>query len=263
MDYQYHMADWNPELYLRFRAQRTQPTRDLVSRIQASTPRSILDVGCGPGNSTAVLKELYPKARILGIDRSESMIEAARSRNPDIEFLRLDASTELGTLGSKFDIVFSNACIQWIDHHELLIPSLYELLEVGGELLIQLPYNHTESAKYSIETVRKRESWRERIGDLEPLTYLSIPEYYRILSALSSDFDIFTITYVHAMPSVDAIVEWYRSTGLRPYIDALGPDAEAFIDEYRAELEKSYRPMEDGNVLFPFPRLFMTARRRM
>src|SRR6266542_994395 len=111
--------DWNPDLYLKFNKERIQPSIDLVSRIAINDPKSIIDIGCGPGNSTQILAERWPKARIVGVDNSPAMIEKAKKDYPHQEWCVLDAGKVL--ILETYDVVFSNATIQWIPDHERLM----------------------------------------------------------------------------------------------------------------------------------------------
>jgi trans-aconitate 2-methyltransferase len=126
------MGDWDPEQYLKFRDERTQPSIDLVSRIKIKKVNSIIDIGCGPGNSTQILYQKWPNAEIVGIDNSEEMINKAREDYPRQKWLIADvASFETGAL---YNIVFSNATLQWIPHHEVLIPNLFKFVRNKGAL---------------------------------------------------------------------------------------------------------------------------------
>lgn len=86
------MPDWNAAQYLKFQKERTQPALDLAYRIPIQKPRRVLDVGCGPGNSTAVLQDRFPTASILGIDSSPAMIAAAEQAHPGLRFQLADAA---------------------------------------------------------------------------------------------------------------------------------------------------------------------------
>ncbi len=119
------MSDWSPQQYLKFSNERTQPSIDLVTKIKVDNPRSIIDIGCGPGNSTKVLHERWPDAEIVGLDNSSKMIERARKDYPDWKWMLGDAS-KLET-GQSYDIVFSNATLQWIPDHDILIPRFFEI----------------------------------------------------------------------------------------------------------------------------------------
>ena len=136
------MGSWNAGDYLKFGTERTQPAVDLAGRIGLSSPASVLDVGCGPGNSTQVLQARFPEAEIIGIDSSEEMLQAARENLPGLEFLSCDVSCELSALNRRFDVVFSNACIQWVPDHPALLKNLMGLLNPGGVLAVQTPMNY-------------------------------------------------------------------------------------------------------------------------
>lgn len=130
------MVDWNAELYSKFLKDRTQPSIDLANRITLDNPQSIIDIGCGPGNSTRVLKDKFPNARVIGVDSSKDMIKTAKSNYNDIEFMLFDACKDFDKLNDKFDIVFSNACIQWIPNHEKLVVDIMNILNDGGIMAI-------------------------------------------------------------------------------------------------------------------------------
>ena len=159
---------WDSAAYLRFKAERTQPSIDLVKRIDLEQPRKLLDVGCGPGNSTQVLADAFPNAlRIIGIDSSPEMIEAAKDDHPDMEFRICDA-LNLPSLGEDgFDVVFSNACIQWVPDHPRLIRDMLALLRPGGMLAVQVPMNYQEPIHRIIGELAASDEWRaERAADL-------------------------------------------------------------------------------------------------
>ena len=136
---------WDNGQYLKFKAQRTRPATDLAARIPIENPTDIIDVGCGPGNSSRVLKDRYPNAHVLGADSSGNMLDRAREDNPDMEFVLLDAGGDISGYNSRFDVVFSNACLQWIPDHKKLLARLFALLKPGGTLAVQIPMNFDAS----------------------------------------------------------------------------------------------------------------------
>lgn len=255
------MADWNSALYLKFKAQRTQPSIDLAAKIDIEDPLDIIDIGCGPGNSTKVLKNRFPNAHIIGADYSENMLETARKSVPECEFIKLDASGDLSELAGKFDVVFSNACLQWVPEHKRLIPSLFSMLRKGGALAVQIPVNFDEPIHKIIGRISSSEKWCGKFTAPRIFHTLSEGEYFDILSGLTGDFEMWRTVYFHRMPGIDSIIEWYSSTGLKPYLEALSDsEAEEFLAEIRAELEKEYPAQKNGEIIFRFPRLFFTAR---
>lgn len=255
------MSGWDPQLYLKFKKERTQPARDLAARLELC-PAKALDVGCGPGNSTAVLKERFPKAELLGVDSSEAMIEAARKEHPEMSFLRCDVSCELDLLSHDFDLVFSNACLQWVPEHAKLLPRLMKLLKPGGMLAVQIPVNYREPIHQIIERTVSKAEWRERIPYHRSFYTLSPEEYFDLLAVCSSDFTMWEIAYLHRMPSHQAIMDWYSSTGLRPYLEAAVDEKtrQGFYEEVFRQVREAYPIQENNEVIFRFPRLFFIAK---
>lgn len=255
------MTDWNAAQYLKFKAQRTQPAIDLARRIDCDEVRKVLDVGCGPGNSTTILAERFPGAAVCGIDASEEMIEAAQKAQPALEFRRCDASRELATLPGPYDVVFSNACLQWIPDHERLLADLLALVRPGGVLAFQIPMQYEEPIHRIISAMIRSDRWQGVLGHLEIFHHLSRNGYVEVLTALAADFDVWETTYYHILASHKDIIEWYRGTGLRPYLAALSEsDRAAFTKAVFHEVIRHYPPLRDGRILFRFPRFFATAK---
>lgn len=257
------MADWNSEMYLKFKAQRTQPAIDLARRVGdfIEAPAEIIDLGCGPGNSTRVLKNRFPNARIIGADNSENMLEKARSENPDLEFTALDISGELSGCG-KYDVVFSNACLQWVPGHRELFPRFFSLVKPDGVFAAQIPMNYDEPIHRIIAQITESPEWKPKLGQGRIFGTLDISEYHDLLSGLTNDFEIWQTVYCHRMPSIASIIEWYSSTGLRTYLAALSEeDKPRFTAEITAELEREYPQQANGEIIFRFPRFFFIARK--
>jgi len=254
------MFTWDSKQYVEFVNERTQPAVDLVSRIQLSSPAKIVDIGCGPGNSTYVLAERFPHADILGVDSSEDMIQTAQKTYPSLHFRKCDASTELSGLGNDFDIVFSNACIQWIPGHPVLIKSMMNMLRTGGVLAVQTPMNYDEPIHKIITAVTTSIRWKEKFPAPRVFYNLTPGEYYDLLSELTGTFTLWQTTYYHRMKSHNAIMEWYLGTGLRPYISVLQEkDRKIFESEIYDEVVKAYPVQKNGEIIFRFPRFFMLA----
>ncbi len=255
------MAQWDAAQYLRFEAERTQPSIDLAARIPLERPAKVLDVGCGPGNSTAVLARRFPEAAILGVDNAPPMIEAAKKAYPHLSFALCDAAgAELEELGADFDVVFSNACIQWIPDHPALLARLLARLQPGGVLAVQTPMNYEEPIHRIIGEVCGRREWRDKIGTPRIFYNLTPGEYADHLARLAADYTLWQTTYYHRLESHEAILDWYRGTGLRPYLQALSEaDRPAFEKAVYDEVAAAYPRQENGEILFRFPRLFFLA----
>ncbi|MCI1210175.1 MAG: methyltransferase domain-containing protein [Treponema sp.] len=254
------MFTWDSEQYVQFVNERTQPAVDLIRRVRKKDPRKIIDIGSGPGNSTQVLSSFFPDAAILGIDSSDDMIRAAQQSYPSLHFKKCDARTELSGLGGGFDLVFSNACIQWIPDHPVLIKSMMNMLRPGGILAVQTPMNYDEPIHKIISAVTTGSTWKEKFPRPRVFYNLAPGEYFDLLSGLTGTFTLWQTTYFHRMKSHDAIMEWYRGTGLRPYLSVLSEnDKKLFEAEVYAKVVKAYPVQKNGEIIFRFPRFFMLA----
>jgi trans-aconitate 2-methyltransferase len=256
------MSGWNPDAYLKFGNERTRPSIDLVNRVELTDPSSIVDIGCGPGNSTRVLRERWPKARIIGLDNSPQMIEKARSTYPGEEWDLADAAS--WSPDENFDLIFSNATLQWIPDHDALIRRLFGRVAPAGALAVQVPANSGSPLHQALLRVSHSPGWRAATAGCEGLiTYQDADFYYDCLSVLSKRIEIWQTAYLHVMESHWDLVEWYSSTGMRPYLERLEGEADRtfFKKMLLKECEAGYPPRRDGRILFPFKRLFFIAYR--
>ena len=248
---------WDSETYLKFEKERTQPAIDLVRRVEGRTVSSALDVGCGPGNSSAVIKSGFPKAEIVGIDFSADMVKRAKKDYTDITFEQWDADDFTEKTGKKFDLIFSNACLQWLPDQFKTIKNLYKLLNENGVMAIQIPCNFDEPIHHLIHKVVTSEKWKTFLKHQRNYVMRSVEEYFNVISSLSDEFDIWTTTYHHVLPSHEALWAWYEGTGLRPYLSQID---ESMRDEFKKdimeEIKKNYPLQKNGKVIFDFPRLF-------
>ncbi len=252
------MLDWNSVQYKKFIEQRSQPAKDLAMRILAYNPKKIIDIGCGPGNSTKILHEIYPQASIVGIDSSPNMIAKAKEDNPDLDFCICDALSLVG----HYDIIYSNACLHWIPNHQIILPVLMDKLNVGGCLAVQMPYNNEAPLYRIINEIVADSKWGFDNSKLANNLTLTVNEYYKILSSCTSSFDIWETKYYHSMPNHRALIEWVKSAKLRPYLDCLSDDKGKELENKIIErAEQEYPVMSDGNIIFEFNRLFFTAKR--
>ena len=255
------MADWNAELYSRFEKERTLPSYDLVRAVEGE-PKTVLDIGCGIGNSTQVVAEHFPKAHVVGADNSPDMLRHSREVHPELEFITLDAAHDLGKVQERYDLVFSNACLQWLPDHEQRIKEMLRLLNEGGTLAVQIPAQAKHPMHKLIYEVSHRELWADKITSYRQYNELTEAEYFDILHENASDFRLWEVTYFHRMPSHESILEWYKGTGLRPYLAQLSEeDRPKFEEEILEGIRELYPVQESGEIIFRFPRLFFTAKK--
>ena len=257
------MADWNPALYTRYEDERTRPAAELLARVPLAQAAEVVDLGCGPGNSTALLAQRFPQARITGVDSSAAMLASAGERLPGLVFEQADIATWSPRVAPN--LLYANAALQWVPDHARLLPRLFELLAPGGVLAVQMPDNWQESTHRLMREVAREAPWAEPIGDAERLRtpLLTIGGYYDLLAQQAASVDVWHTVYQHPMASAAGIVEWLRSTGLKPFVDRLSPPLQAsFLAAYEARVDAAYPPRTDGQRLLAFPRMFIVARKR-
>jgi len=253
------MTDWNPGLYLKFDDQRTRPARDLLARVPHPGPRSVVDLGCGPGNSTELLHERWPAARIVGIDNSPGMLEQARRAHPDWLWEEHDVSA--WRPAERYDVVYSNAALQWVGDHAGLFPRLLDGVAPGGFLAVQIPRNLDAPSHALMRDTAEEGAWREKLrGARETIAVAEPAFYYDLLAPKAARIDLWETEYAQIMDSADAVLEWVRGTGLRPFVARLDEAERAeFERRYLEKLRAAYATRADGRVLFPFRRLFIVA----
>lgn len=249
---------WNANLYDTFNKERMQPSIDLANRIDKICVR-ILDVGCGTGMSTLALRNRFPKAEIVGVDLSASMLENAKKLLPDVKWIQRDCSESLDDLG-QFDLVFSNAFLQWLSNQENFIKNIRKCIKENGILALQIP-NFEPMLIAGI--IRESAKEFDTNGDIFTAMHNnchnhSLTTYYNMMSKYYSNVEVWQTTYIHQMDSSDAVVEFVKSTALIPYLERLSESQEkeflAYLNKRTAEY---YKPCENGKVLFPFERIFV------
>lgn len=248
---------WNPAQYLKFSGTRTRAAADLLARVTLDAPASVVDLGCGPGNSTALLAARWPAAKVTGVDSSREMIEAARAAMPGLAWVEGNAAAWKPE--APVDLLFANAVLHWLPDHEALLPKLMGRLAPGGILAVQMPMNFDAPA---YRLIRELAGKPEDSGGWRPP--LDPQSYYRILAPHAASVDLWESEYQQVMAGVEDILEWAKGTVLLPYLQGLDPvESSSLMNRYREGLAKLYPAQPDGKVLFPFKRLFFVATRKM
>ena len=254
------MTDWDPDDYLRFADYRTRPAVELASRTRVARPARVVDLGCGPGNSTQVLRDRWTDADVSGLDSSPAMIAAARQRYPGREWVTGDIGE--WTSDEPVDVVFSNAALQWVPDHARVVPHLFRQVAAGGALAFQLPSREDRSVQALIDEIADDAGWVSWMAAARSALTIEEPcVYYDLLAPLACGVDLWETIYHQVMESPAAIVEWISSTGLRPYLDSLDSDERRrrFAALLAERVAASYPRRGDGRVLLPFRRTFVIA----
>ena len=259
---------WDPGTYAQFADERSRPFADLVGRIGAEDPSLVVDLGCGNGPATLSLAALWPNARVVGVDSSETMLETARQLDAAgrVEWVLADLHDwDPASLGERPDVIVTNAALQWVPSHLTLLPVWVDALAAGGWFALQVPGNVDAPSHRLMREVAARHSRAgeltaalERFGAAEPTTYLTV------LSALGCVVDAWETTYLHVLDPAgveeNPVLNWVSGTGLRPVLDRLTDEDErtAFLTPYAAALVEAY-PRRAVGVVFPFRRVFAVA----
>jgi trans-aconitate 2-methyltransferase len=253
---------WDPKTYLAFADARTRPARDLLARVTLAAPQRVADLGCGPGNSTALLVERWPEARVEGIDNSPAMLAEAQESGVRAQWTLGDVAQ--WSPEARYDLIFSNATFQWVPDHPSLLPRLVSCLADGGVVAFQVPRNFREPCHTLIHEVASDPRWHAKLKGVRDWWSVLEPEaYYDLLAPHAQAIDIWETRYVQLLEGPDAVYRWMSGTGLRPFADALeGDERDAFLEEYRTRVASAYPERADGITLYPFQRLFCVAMRK-
>lgn len=264
------MTEWNPAQYLKFADERTRAARDLLARVPGDSygatgdqaPLRVLDLGCGPGNSTELLAARFPEARLEGLDSSPQMLTEARARLPQAHFAEVDLAS--WTPPADADLLFANAVFQWVPGHLAAMTRILAALPGGAVLAVQMPDNLLQPSHQLMRDIAQEAPFASKLAGAiiqrRPLEPISV--CYDALSEFCSSLDIWTVTYQHRMTGPEGITEWVMGTGLRPFIEPLDAAERAwFLETYTQAVAAAYPPQRDGVTLLPFPRRFIVARR--
>ncbi|HEY2507209.1 MAG TPA: trans-aconitate 2-methyltransferase [Streptosporangiaceae bacterium] len=255
------MQMWDPAQYLNFASERSRPFFDLTARIGAADPRTVVDLGCGPGQLTAALAARWPQAEILGIDSSTEMIKAAMAHATDRLSFRVEDATAWHA-DRPVDVIISNAVLQWVPSHLELLPQWATALAPDGWLAFQLPGNYDQPSHAVLRELAASARWRDRLADVQLNRQSGEPsQYLDLLASVGLVVDAWETTYLHVLPGEDAVTQWYKGTGLRPVLAALTDAESAEFTAAYGELVRAAYPAQPYGTVLPFRRVFVVAHR--
>lgn len=247
--------DWNPEQYNKFKAERSQPFFDLAAMVTPRVGIRVVDLGCGSGELTASLLRRLPRSHITGIDSSTEMLAKAKPFSNGQLCFKLGRQEQLE---GEWDLIFSNAALQWSDDHPSLFPALWGRLSPGGQLCVQMPSNHQSPTHLAIQKVAQQPPFASQLGGyLRSSPVLSLEQYGQILFSLgASSILAQERIYQHVLPNAGAVLEWLRGTALLPYLDKIGSLEQLFLQHIQQELNALF---QGSPVYYPFKRIFLVA----
>jgi trans-aconitate 2-methyltransferase len=259
------MPGWDANLYLKYANERARPAADLIAQIKLDHPHRIVDLGCGPGNSTEQLHQRWPQAELTGLDNSAEMLAQARAHYPEWKWI--DSTVEAWTPDSTFDLVFSNACLHWVPNHAKLFPRLLGYVAPGGALAVQMPDSFHSPAHTLMKEVAHADGmpWAGALDTAASESYGVQPPafYYDAMRELAVRLNIWETEYLQIMDGPRAVLDWVRSTAMRAYTERLPSDELRRLFEERCleSFQQAYRANDQGKVLFPYRRMFIVAYR--
>jgi trans-aconitate 2-methyltransferase len=250
---------WDPAGYLRFGDERARPFTDLLARIGAVAPRVVVDLGCGEGAMTASLAGRWPGARVTGVDSSPEMLAAAAAHAVPGRVRFVAGDVRDWRAGEPVDVLVSNAVLHWVPGHVELLRRWAGALAPGGWLAVQVPGNWRAPTHRLLAELCRSPRWADRLADAAPAedTVLDPAGYLDVLAGAGLAADAWETTYLHVLSGADPVLEWVRSTVLRPVLARLSPeDGAELTAAYAAALRAAYPSRPDGTTVLPFRRVF-------
>ncbi|MFN8413975.1 MAG: methyltransferase domain-containing protein [Anaerolineales bacterium] len=246
---------WNPDQYHKFQTERSAPFFDLLNLVSIRPNLKVVDLGCGTGELTQHLVERLPNSYVHGIDQSAEMLEKAKAySSSNLNFEQGDQTKLTGT----WDLIFSNAALQWSDSHTELIADLFGKLNSHGQIAVQVPSNHMHISHQLIRETAAEEPFKTALrGYNRQSPVLSIEQYAEILfDSGAMGINVFEKVYPHVLENSDAVLEWIKGTALVPYLERLGEQKESFMKVIQKKLN---RALPSQPVFYPFKRTFISA----
>lgn len=251
---------WDPQTYERFAVERRQPFDDLLALVQPCPGGRVVDLGCGTGALTAELHRHSQAAHTVGIDRSAAMLARAEE-GPGLQF---DAGDLATFETSGFDLVFSNAALQWVGDHPALLARLVGALGPGGQLAFQVPTNVDHPSHQVANQLAREEPFLGAFGGRPPPDHsrnVLAPETYAELLDRHGAIELHVRLqiYGHHLKSAADVVTWVRGTLLTPFQSVLDSATWGeFLTAYERRLVAILGPSQP--YFYAFRRILVRAR---
>lgn len=250
---------WDADQYLRFADWRERPALELLARIPVDHAADVVDLGCGPGTITAHLLRRWPDANVTCVDTSPEMLARAAEHVPGATLVEDDLAA--WEPPGEVDVVYSNAALHWVPEHGPLLARFIGWLRPGGALGVQMPGNFDEPTHREARALAADPRFEARLaGHLDQASVADPADYVRWLRPLAAHVDVWETRYHQLLDGPDhPVAEWMRGAFLRPWLEALGSDADAFVSEYARRMRVAYPAADDGVTVLPYRRLFLVA----
>lgn len=250
---------WNAEVYNKFKEERYEPYYDLESLIEIKPGLNVIDLGCGTGELTQKLSQCLPDSNVLGIDSSSEMLQLAREfANSNVRFEKAGIQTVIEQ-AEQYDLIFSNAALQWLDHHEMLFPAIIKKVKRGGQLAVQVPSNHEHFTHVALKDLAFTEPYYTALqGWTRSVSVLKIEDYSKIFYDNGcKKMVVFEKVYAHVLQNAEAVFNWTSGTALIRYLERLPEHLQDnFKADYKLKIEQEY---PSSPVFYPFKRILMSG----
>ncbi|SHG53937.1 trans-aconitate 2-methyltransferase [Chryseobacterium oranimense] len=253
---------WNPEVYNQFKNIRFKPFYDLAELITNEKEMKAVDLGCGTGEQTAILTEKFPNAQFTGIDSSPEMLEKSKALENERLHFKLATTEEMLNADENWDLIFSNAALQWSDNHYDLFPKLISKLKSGGQLAIQMPYQPGNTLNKILSELAGDEPFRSQLkGWNRPSAVLTIDEYAQILFDNGiEDLNLFQKVYPIIADDHESLFNFISGSALIPYLERLDEEQQkSFTAEFKKRIEKNFPKLP---AIYAFKRILMYGRKK-
>lgn len=250
---------WDPDVYEIFKQERSAPVNDLIALVNKKPGLQVIDLGCGTGELTKKLADSLQDATVTGIDSSGEMLSGSQKfSSNNIRFEQRTIEEQIA-LPAKWDLVFSNAAIQWVDDHEKLLPGIISIIQPGGQLLIQLPSQHQNALNIIISNLADETPFSDALQHWKrDSPVLSTDRYAQILFEQGGKgIIVFEKIYPLVLKDFNALYDWVAGTTIRPYLEKMDEGyREAFITAFKKRAQQQFNT---SPVFYPFKRIIMSA----
>lgn len=254
---------WNPEIYNKFKNIRYQPFYDLIDLIDPVDKMKAIDFGCGTGEQTFILSEKFPSATFLGIDSSAEMLEKSKELKNDRLNFKQATTEDVIASGEKWDLIFSNAALQWSDNHSELFPALISLLNKNGQFAIQMPVQNENILNQLLHQLIQEEPFKTYLKDWRrDSPVLSMDEYAQILfDGGLENIQIMTKVYPIIANDAQQLLDFISGSALIPYIEKLTEEQQQlFITTYKKRIEEAFPKFP---AIYAFKRILIFGKKNL
>ncbi|WP_293955478.1 MULTISPECIES: methyltransferase domain-containing protein [unclassified Sphingobacterium] len=253
---------WNPDNYNQFKEIRFKPFYDLAELIVGDTILNAVDLGCGTGEQTAILSEKLAEADFLGIDSSAEMLSGSHQLETERLKFRQSSVEKFLNEPRTWDLIFSNAALQWLENHQALFPQLISKLNAGGQLAVQMPYQPENILNKMLFELGNEEPFCTYLNDWNrSSSVLDIDAYAKLLFENGVDqLDLSLRVYPLIATDADTLYSFIAGSALIPYLERLAEDKKVlFIDEFKTRINKHFSKFP---AIYSFKRILLYGRKK-